>query len=319
MSKIKLALIIDKSQSYTDFQKERILKEWNVNPFELKKITSLSEAGGSTLFGKPPTALLTLSDLNEVKDFVEVLTKAKTAGTVEGSVGEGLLIMSPVARTSTKKLEALVEALGGEVVIAKASAKDKMTTGEKLINDLNFTREVKEYILSYVGDDYEALIPIARSLSDLPKESHSRISVEDIYIRLPKAPGAVPPWEIEKPLFAGNLSKTIEIFRRVHQNSDLLVVLFVLKNKMTLAYRAGAILDATPRTSSAVIAEALGVPDNYPLKLAMGYHSKYGIDKLEKLAMLLAETERKVKGGSGTPGDVTMEMMLVEFQQILRS
>lgn len=315
MTNLKLALVIDKSKSYTDFQKERILKDWGILPSELKKVTGLSQVGGSTLFGKSPTALMVISDTDEVKNLVKALEEVSS---IDSVIGEGLIIMTSVARTSTKKLETLVAALGGEVVIAKPGAKDGMSTGEKLINDLGFAPEVKNYLLAYVGDDYEALIPIARSLSEIPKEQHKRITVEDIYIRLPKAPGAVPPWEIEKPLFADNISKTIEVFRRIHQNSDLLVVLFVLKNKMTLAYRAGAMIEANPRISSADVAAALGVTDNYPLKLAMGQHKRYGLEKLEKIAQLLADTERKVKGGSAMPGDVTMEIMLVEFQRILR-
>lgn len=315
MSNLKLALVIDKSKSYTDFQKERILKDWGILPSELKKVTGLSQVGGSTLFGKSPTALMVISDTDEVKNLVKALEEVTS---IESVIGEGLIIMTSVARTSTKKLETLVAALGGEVVIAKPGAKDGMSTGEKLINDLGFTKEVKNYLLAYVGDDYEALIPIARSLSEIPKDQHKRITVEDIYIRLPKAPGSVPPWEIEKPLFAGDISKTIEVFRRIHQNSDLLVVLFVLKNKMTLAYRAGAMIEANPRISSADVAAALGVTDNYPLKLAMGQHKRYGLEKLEKIAQLLANAERKIKGGSAMRGDVTMEIMLVEFQNILK-
>jgi DNA polymerase III delta subunit len=261
---------------------------------------------------------MTITDADEIKSLVKSLEEIQKTSTIETTVGSGLLIMTTVARTSTKKLESIIAALGGEVIIAKPGAKEGMTTGEKLINDLEFTREVKDYLLSYVGDDYEALIPIARSLSEIPKEQHKRITVEDIYIRLPKAPGAVPPWEIEKPLFGGDISKTIEVFRRIHQNSDLLVVLFVLKNKQTLAYRAGAMLEANPRLTSAQVADALGVTDNYPLKLAMGQHKRYGLEKLEALARLLADTERKVKGGSAMRGDVTMEIMLVEFQKILR-
>lgn len=318
MSKLKLALVIDKSKSYTDFQKERILKDWGVLPSELKNVTGLSQVGGFTLFGKSPTALMVISDTDEVKVLVKAFEEIQQASTIESSIGEGLIIMTSVARTSTKKLETLIAALGGEVVIAKPGAKDGMSTGEKLINDLGFTREVKNYLLAYVGDDYEALIPIARSLSEIPKDQHKRITIEDIYIRLPKAPGSVPPWEIEKPLFGGDISKTLEVFRRIHQNSDLLVVLFVLKNKMTLAYRAGAMIESNPRITSVEVADALGVTDNYPLKLAMGQHKRYGLEKLEKLAQLLADTERKVKGGSAMRGDVTMEVMLVEFQNILR-
>lgn len=318
MSNLKLALVIDKSKSYTDFQKERILKEWGVASSELKNVSSLAEVGGSTLFGAAPTALMVISDADEVKNLVKAFEEIKESSSIESAVGEGLILMTSVARTSTKKLETLIAAFGGEVAIAKPGAKDGMSTGEKLINDLGFTREVKNYLLAYVGDDYEALIPIARSLSDIPKEQHKKITIEDIYIRLPKAPGAVPPWEIEKPLFAGDISKTVEVFRRIHQNSDLLVVLFVLKNKMTLAYRAGAMLEANPRITSAEVASALGVTDNYPLKLAMGQHKRYGLAKLEKIAQLMADTERKIKGGSAMRGDVTMELMLVEFQNILR-
>jgi DNA polymerase III delta subunit len=319
LSNLKLVLIIDKSQSYINFQKDTILKEWGVESEDLKKVSGLSQVGSSTLFGKAPTALLELTDINSVKDFLKSLTDLNASNSVESSLGEGLIVMSDVSRQSTKKLETLVAELGGSVIIAKPGASEKMSVGEKLVNDLGFTREVKRYILDYVGDDYEALIPIVRGLSDLPKKSHSSVTVEDIYMRLPKAPGSVPPWEIERPLFAGDLTKAIDIFRRVHQNSSLLIVLSILKNKMDLSYRSAAILWDEPSKSSAGIASSLGVQDNYPLKLAIGHAKKYGIIKLQKISELMAETERKVKGGSATPGDVTMELMLVEFQRILRS
>lgn len=319
MSDLKLALIIDKSQSYTDFQKERVLKEWNVAPSDLKRIKSLAEAGASTLFGKAPTSILRLYDIDSVKDFFKTLEEVKKADTIKSIASEGLLILTDVARNSTKKLEAIIVELGGEVIASKAGSKDTMSTGERVINDLNFTREVKNYLLAYVGDDYEALIPIARSLSEIPKDQHSRITIEDIYIRLPKSPGTVPPWEIEKPLFGGDITKTIEIFRRIHKNSTLLIVLAVMRNKISLAHKVGALLAADPKMNSASIAEALVVPDNYSLKLATNNYKKFGTERLDKLINLIANAETKVKGGSAMPGDVIMEMMLVEFQRILRS
>lgn len=312
---LRLALVVDKSDAFLSFQKERILNEWDVDNSGLKKISKLSEAGGVTLFGDNLTSLFRLETPEEVKALITDLEKVTDA---EHAIGSGLLLLTAVDRRTTKKLETLVVKLGGAVHAVKDS-KDKQTNSAKLLEELRLNREAREFLLTYVGEDYSTLIPLVSTISALTPEQQHAVTVEDLYIRLPQAPGSVAPWALEKPLFAGNYNETIDIFRRVSKHSHFLVVLAVLRNKIQLAYRVAALQELQGPLTSAALAERLGVADNYPLKLAMGYAKKYGLRKLQRVAEDMAQTEAKVKGGSGADPTVHMELMLIRTSETLRS
>lgn len=314
---MKIALIIDKSRVYIDLQKELIMAEWELETKDTKRMSSLLEAGTPTLFGESPAGIIHLEDIEQVKRFVDDMTAKVKSGKMEASAGRGLIVYTSVPRNSTRKLEKLFTDLDGKVVISKVDSKSTMSAGARLIADMGFSREVREYMLNYVGQDYETLIPIVRSFSDLSKTEQRQISLAEIYIRLPQAPGSVPPWEIEQHLLEGRTTEMIRVFRRVHQNSDLLVVLAILRNKFQLAYRAGML--AQSGIAQSRIAEILDVKDGYPLKLAIQNAKNFGTVKLQAAVELLAHLETSVKGGSATDSAVEMEVKLIELQSILRN
>jgi len=313
----KIALVLDKSQAYLDYQKESIRKSWNIDKANIRLVNKLSEASGVTLFGDLPLSMITLEDPDQIKAFVKEIEEAIKNKSINSLLQFGLIITSSANRNSTKKLEALVSELGGKVIAAD-SGKGALTMTEKLVSELHLNREVRQFLIDYLGDDYEGAISIVRSLSEFSKEVHQKITIEDLYIRLPQAPGSVPPWEIEKFLWKGDSSKTIEIFRRVENNSHYLVILSILKNKVLLAYRAAMLIESNPNISSSSIAKALGVPDNYPLKLAMGNAKSIKSAKLKEISEMMIEVEANVKGYSAAPGKPLMEVMLMNFIEILR-
>lgn len=314
---MKIALIIDKSQVYIDLQKELIMAEWELETKDTKRMKSLLDAGAPTLFGESPAGIIHLEDIVQVKRFVEDMTAKIKKNTMESTAGKGLIVYTTVGRNSTRKLEKLFTDLDGKVIVSKVDSKSTMSAAARLIADMGFSKDVRDYMLNYVGQDYEALIPIVRSFSDLTKTEQRQITLAEIYIRLPQAPGSVPPWDIEKPLLEGQTTEMLKIFRRVHQSTDLLVVLFILKNKFQLSYRAGVLAESG--LSQSRIAEVLDVKDNYPLKLAIQNARNFGTVKLQAAVELLANLETAVKGGSATPNDVEMEVKLIELQSILRN
>lgn len=314
---MKLALVVDKSQAFISFQRERIFTEWGADPKESKKVSRVQDAGGATLFGAGITSILELEDAEAVKSFVATVEGLSRAE-VLNKISSGLFISTSVARTSTKKLETLVEKLGGEVILTTVPKGEKVTVAEKLISDLNLNRDTKTFLLAYVGDDYEAVIPLVKTLSTLTPEKQYGVSEDDIFVRLPQPPGAVPPWEIEKPLLEGNVEKAIELFRRVAEHSHYLVVLKILNNKFQSAYRVSALLTDKPKMSDGELAAATSVNPRQ-LWLYKKNHTTYGVEKLQRVVELLAKTEAQVKGGSGADSLVVMEAMLVRIAFLLRS
>lgn len=314
---LNLALIVDKSDAFIAFQKDRLFSKWDIKSEDVKKINRFIEGGGITLFGGETVSLLELEDADGVKQLLEDIERCILTKTFNDKVSKGMIITSNVARTSTKKLEPLITKLGGRVLITATDRGEKLTISEKLLKEINLNTATRSFLLSYVGDDYESVIPLVKTISDLsPKQQH-QISEEDIFVRLPQAPGSVPPWNLEQPLMNGDLTKTIDVFRRVSKHSHFLVVLAVLRNKMTAAYKISAIYDNNPRISDSDLATATGTNPK-SLWAVKKHHKTYGTARLQRALQEIAKTEAHVKGGSGAPPMIQMELLLVRIGELLK-
>lgn len=309
----KLAVIIDKSDSYISFQKSNVLKQWGIDEAEVETIDSFGRVGEETIFGDAPAAVMSVNVLDSWKKLFKDMEKSQQNDELKAKVQHGFIITTNLARNSTKKLEELVKSLGGEVVVAKESAKDKTNVAAKMISVLSLSSEANSFLLDYAADDYDSLIPVIQSLSEVPVTQQKKISIEDLLIRLPRPPGSIPPWEIEKPLFAGNADETIKTYRRIVNHNHYLVVLSILKNKIVLAWRISALLENNPRMSESQISAALGVPNNYPFKLSFGTAKKVGFEKMSGVLQIIADTESQVKGGSSASSSVIMEIALMKI------
>ena len=228
----KITLVIDKSQSYLDFQKSETLNSWGTTVDEVQYVDNLGKVGEVSLFGDPPPSVMVITEIDKIKTLVTAIEKAEEEDTFKSRLISGLVILTTVARVSTKKLEAAIIRNSGNIVFAKANSKDKSNIAEKLMADLYVRNDVKKFIVDYAGDDYESIIAVVKNLSTLPRKAQQMVNIEDMYIRMPQAPGSVPPWDIEKPLMSGNVEETIKIFRRIIKHSHYLVVLSILKNKI---------------------------------------------------------------------------------------
>lgn len=313
----KIALIIDKSQSYLDFQKIETLKTWDLIIDEAMNVSNFSMVGESSLFGNPPPAVMHINDLSQLKSLLAIL-EAFDQEQLKQKVQHGFIMTTTVSRVSTKKLEALVTKLGGTIVLSKESSKDKTNVVTKMLAGTKIPRSVKDFITEYAGDDYESVISIVKSISTLPPASQQKLTIEAIYIRMPQSEGSVAPWEIEKPLMAGNTDETIRMYRRITQHTSYMVILSILKNKLHLAYKVGAYTHFEQTKDLAKLSKGLNVPNTYPLRLASQMASKQGVETITKIFNMILETERKVKGGSSSDSNVEMEMMLVAISNNVR-
>lgn len=324
---MKLALIIDKSQSYIDFQKDKIIEDWGINAASVELVQSLSEVGEMTLFGDTPTAVINSSDLNSFKDLstsVENLVKSKTPDQISEKFSHGLVITTTVARVSTKKLEKIVTDLGGSIILSKENAKDKTNPVVSLLQPLNLLPEVKKFIQDYAGDNYDMVLSVVRTISEIPEKSQKLISIDDILMRIPQAPGSIPPWEIEKPFMSGNIPELITMYRRIVTHSHGLVVVSILKNKITTSYKISSMIDdyreekgTTPNVAE--ISKLLSIPNNYPTKLSYESAKKIGFSKLSRIVELFYKLEANLKGGSNVDTNTLVEIELMRISKLINS
>lgn len=313
---MRLVLIADESVAYTGFERDNVLKEWGVDRADTRVITKLDDAGIASLFGDAPTSILTLETKEDVKSTAERL-KAATDSDVARYSNPGIIMLTNVSRVSTKTLEKLVDSLGGEVILSKESGSKESPT-RKLVDDLSVSREAKVFLIDYAGDDYSSILGLVKTIGALSPKQQQAVSIDDLLVRMPSAPGAIPPWEIEPALLSGNVTKAVELYRRVSQTSNLLVVLAILKNKFKLVFKVASLQSVTPGIQLATVATTLGVPNNYPLRLAFDTAKRLGPQRSTAILELLVETEKRVKGGASGDPHIRMESMLVQISSLAK-
>lgn len=314
---MKLALILDKSSAFRDFQRASILKQWQ-SDVDVQRVNSLDEVGQETIFGNPPTAVMELDDISTIKKLVKDLESYSSKNELNHKLRYGLVLVSGANRNSTKKLEQIVNYLGGCVILAKESSKDKSSVTTKLLSTLSLGRDEKRFLEDYVADDYDSLLSLLRSLETLTPKQQSMITVADLMIRLPQPPGSIPPWEIEKPLMQGDVPETISVYRRIILHSHPLVVLSVLRNKIQLMWRIAVLERYHSITNREQLSTVLSVSNSYALKLAQNMSRQLGLGVCQKLTELVAQAETDLKGGSQADTSVTMEFLLVEIAKQVR-
>lgn len=312
---VNLAFVVDGSEAYVKFERDRILKEWGIQWDETRTITKIDEAGSASLFGDPPVSILTIETKEEIRPIVERLKEASKSDLSKWT-NPGILLLTSVARTSTKTLEKLISDLGGQVSLSKSAPKESPSA--KLVEELSVPRDVKNFLKDYAGDDYSSILSLISSLSSLTPRQQQGISIEDLLVRMPQQPGAIPPWEIEPAIMNGNLTKAIETYRRVSKTSHLLVVMAILKKKFDLCFKVASILQNNPSASKEKIASDLGVKNDYPLQLSISLAKRIGFAKSLQIVEIAAETEAKVKGGSSGSSEVLMEVMIARITHLAK-
>ncbi len=312
-----IVIIADKSEAYVNFERDRVIKDWGAQWADTRSIQNITEAGEVSLFGDASISILELSEKEAVKVAAENLKGANQSELTRWST-PGLIMLTTVDRNSTKGLEKAVADKGGIVILAKESSKDKTPPAQRLVDELNLSRDVKTFLKDFAGDDYSSILSLVKTLSELSPRQQQGITIDDLLVRLPQAPGAIPPWELEPAILKGDITRAIELYRRLAKTSHLLVVLAILKNKFNLVFKVASVLEANPGMNLAQLASTLGVPNNYPLRLAHDSAKRMGQKSAANIIELMAETEKKVKGGAAGNPHVTMETMIVRVSAMAR-
>lgn len=305
-----LALVVDKSEAYLEFQKDMILNDWSIDKKDVEKFDNVKDSGFDNLFDESPTAIVSMLDLQTLKKNIDFLTKADD-DTLQEKFDNGVIFLTNQPRNSTKKLETFIKDKGGLLIVPPTAKEQSLSA--KIVGSMGLSRDVRDFVLDYVGDDYPQLISLARSISSASAEKRKRITVDDVIIRFPQDKGSVSIWGIEKYLSSGNAEKAIEYLHRTLKNTPPLLALGAIKSKYVLAYRVGAILDNDSTMTLPKIAETLNVANNYPLKLAFDMAKSTNFENLGKIFYRIMETDSNMKGGLNVNSSVLLDLLVVDI------
>lgn len=290
MEKIKLYLVVSSSKSYRSFAKDQKLKDWSYGVGSAKIVPSLSFVGRSDMFGNTSPAIIEAPTKEAVATLLAEL-EALSEELIAHKFRSGLIIISECPIVSTKKLQAKVLELDGEVM-AKTKD-DQKSLGKDLFSGLSVSREVQNYLLEWSGEEPEQLLGIIGFLSGLSKEKQRKVSVEHVKMQLSKNAGDLSIFGIENPVFAGNFVEAVRIGRRSEYNAAT----GMLYRKVHSIYKAACILDDNPKASSQEISDALGIKGGQIYYITRSAKS-IKMNKLEAMLDILAPLSSSIKSGA---------------------
>ena len=295
--KKNLIFIMADSEAYLRDEVLRITKEWGYTKNNLKYTEEWNAAlsrNTISLFGEVSITHLDLSDGNKLKQFVSLISdkKEKENFNSEKWFGQGLIITSTHAK-GAKKIENLVEKTGGKV-IKKATP----TEMKKILLDrVNLSPQNKQFLFDFAGDNYQILVGVVNQIEQLDKDKQFEMTTDNLIVRLPLKPGALPPWEFINPMLEGNSKKAIELYERAVEGSHVLVTLKLAKSKLQLLYRI-KVLQGTGIRDSKVQAEILGERNGPNIWIPSKIAQRLDIKTCEYLANLSVKVEADLKGQS---------------------
>lgn len=298
---MNLLFIMSDSEAHLRDEVIRQREKWGFKSSNVKTTETWNPAltrGSVSLFGEPTLIHLDLSDKNRLKSFVEMIDDKKSKYFEDHWFGQGVIITSTHAQ-GTKKIENLIKKSGGKV-IKKAKPAEMVKI---LLNRVNLSKESKDFLKDYAGENYEILFSIVNQIEKMDKSEQQNTTIEDLIIRLPSKPGAVPPWEFINPMLEGDAKKAIKLYERAIEGSHILVTMTFAKSNLQLLYRL-KVLQSVGIWKSNEQAETIGERNGPKIWNAANVAKKVDIKTAEYLAKLALATEANLKGHSSANPDI---------------
>ena len=218
----KLYTIVNKSDVYILDKIKEVYTSWGYTPEQMLVYTQWKSglASQNNMFSSNFVKLdLTRdSDRTAFKELVD--NNKRTHLFNENWFGNGVIIVCSSA--PGKWLKTFTESFDGTY--------DGEIDIEEIYSELKLSKENKEFIKYYVGENIEDLIIIKNSLKNI--ENSEWLSTEELYSYLPNKMGSVPPWDLIKNILNGDIKKMEQEFQRVIVNTHPLVLVKLIKNKI---------------------------------------------------------------------------------------
>lgn len=259
---IRLVTINYETLSYAEQRASDIMDGWGIDPASRRHTDDVANRPGRTLFGPPMACVLTIRD----KSMLEAATSAMVAeGAAFAGAGVVMLAAFPENTKAMKAFMAAVRGLGGVAETPKKNRDGEITA---IMSTIHLNARSAEFLLSYVGGDYEILLPLAKSITMLPRAEQEALTVDDLIVRLPDHPGEITVWGdfrkheqgLDDLVMAGDRGAALARLRRILAGgTQPLVVLAFLRNRFAAMYQLKTMLAAGVDASTAAV--TLGLPD----------------------------------------------------------
>jgi DNA polymerase III subunit delta len=216
--------------------------------------------------------------------------------------------------------QGIVKAVGsaGELIDASpGTGRDRTSWVTAQLRDgpLKFDGAARARLQEHLGDDLGRLAGIVDSLVAANGEGAS-ISVQELEPFLGSA-GSVPPWELTDAIDSGSIPAALGALRRMLDAGGRhpTEVIGVLHRHYANMLR----LDGVEGSDPTEAARVLGVRSPYVAKKAIEQGRRLGSERIAQAVTLLADADLDVKGRTGLPPDLVLEVLVARLSRQLRA
>ena len=134
--------------------------------------------------------------------------------------GDGMFIILH-ANAATKGPRDLIKIFKDNKFTFEEPSKDAGSMIDKLMRSVSLSPQVRSQLLDYVGEQYDLLLPIVRSISKMDRAEQEALTWADVSMRLAIGKGTVTPWGskgqkgLSEYMVEGDLPGAIEHYQRM--------------------------------------------------------------------------------------------------------
>jgi len=217
------------------------------------------------------------------------------------------------------KLTAAVKA-HGQIIGTAVSGRDTAAWVKQRIRQspVHLDPAAESLVESHLGQDIGRLTSLIEILVAAYGEG-ARLGPDDVAVYLGDG-GAVAPWDFTDAIDQGEVTKALDALHRLLDAGDRhpLVVASILHRHLATMLR----LDDSAISTETAAANALGIAkgrSTYPAKKALTSVRRYGRAGVAEAVTLLADAELDLKGASGLPGELVLEILVARLCRLARA
>ncbi len=168
----------------------------------------------------------------------------------------------------------------------------------------------RDVIVENLGEDAGRVPALLEVLAAAFGEG-ARLTADDVAPYLGEQ-GSVPVFELTKAIDAGDVPQALMVLRRLTGAMGMhpLQVMAILHNHFRRVLRLD---DLSIRNEDDAVAALGGKVKAYPAKLAWQRARSLGTDGIRRAFDLLADADVAIRGGSGTPDDAVVEVLVTRL------
>lgn len=169
-------------------------------------------------------------------------------------------------------------------------------------------------LASHAGEDSALAIGVLDVLASA-FSSGEMVSAAQLECFLGEA-GSVPSWNLTDAIDAGNLSEALEQLGRMMRAGGLhpLAVLAILHKH----FRQALALDGLDGITQEGAAALLGIKSSFVAGKALARSRNLGTERLAEAFRLMARADSDLKGSSGLPAELIMEILVARLSRLAR-